>query len=81
QSAGGSPGKAFTPQPGDTPGFIHRRGFPPRLALRLAGLRGVQSAGGSPGKAFTPQPGNTSSYASSCSSHASARFTAFFQPL
>ncbi|HHZ9427392.1 TPA: hypothetical protein ACWL1B_003614, partial [Klebsiella michiganensis] len=29
QSAGGSPGKAFTPQPGDTPGFIHRRGFPP----------------------------------------------------
>ncbi|MBZ6663862.1 hypothetical protein FMK67_04540 [Klebsiella michiganensis] len=31
----------------------------PRLALRLAGLRGVRSAGCSPGKAFTPQPGDT----------------------
>ena len=99
QSAGGSPGKAFTPQPGDTPGYIHRRGFSParaalsratglcglravarvrrlrrnpgiprnlyidavspRLAPRLAGLRGVRSAGCSPGKAFTPQPGDT----------------------
>ncbi|MBZ7506695.1 hypothetical protein FMJ34_24940, partial [Klebsiella michiganensis] len=45
QSAGGSPGKAFTPQPGDTPGYIYRRGFPPaRAALsRATGLCGLRA--------------------------------------
>ncbi|MGF7447827.1 hypothetical protein, partial [Klebsiella michiganensis] len=45
QSAGCSPGKAFTPQPGDTPGFIYRRGFSPaRAALsRATGLCGLRA--------------------------------------
>ena len=77
-----SPGKAFTPQPGDTPGFIYRRGFSPaRAALsRATGLCGLRAVARL--RRLRRQPGILPpSYASSCSSHASARFTAFFQPL
>ncbi|AUW00693.1 hypothetical protein FMK67_05735 [Klebsiella michiganensis] len=47
-----SPGKAFTPQPGEYAAASSR------LALRLAGLPNRRLlVTRSPGKAFTPQPG------------------------
>ncbi|MHB6984241.1 hypothetical protein ACYCI2_14090, partial [Klebsiella michiganensis] len=56
----GSPGQAFTPQPGMY-GDKYIDAASSRVALRLPGP-GVHRRlrAGSPGQAFTPQPGNAS---------------------
>ncbi|MBZ7393698.1 hypothetical protein FMJ22_20135 [Klebsiella michiganensis] len=54
----GSPGQAFTPQPGMY-GDKYIDAASSRVALRLPGLRVYRRLqASSPGQAFTPQPGN-----------------------
>ncbi|HBM3286207.1 TPA: hypothetical protein LVN76_000469 [Klebsiella michiganensis] len=51
-----SPGKAFTPRPGEYAVTWYCCGFFPACAA-LSRATGPQIAGNLPGKAFTPQPG------------------------